>query len=125
MGNYHNKYEEYNPKKMAMVKKYEPIKSDKKKDDKFSKYAANLIIFNHNHSRRSDRLDNDHLKVEDLSRLASEIKDSTMMNSQSTTYQQKTESLMRTFLKINEENRIDTPQIDESENSEKPVQVRI
>ena len=31
MGNYHRKYEEYNPKKMAMVKKYEPLKQGEKK----------------------------------------------------------------------------------------------
>mmetsp|Transcript_14911 Transcript_14911/g.13109 ORF Transcript_14911/g.13109 Transcript_14911/m.13109 type:complete len:115 (+) Transcript_14911:213-557(+) len=52
----------------------------------------------------------------------SEIKESTMMNSQNTTIKPQTASIMRTFLKINEEQKEETPRLDDSQNSKKTLQ---
>ncbi|CAI2364057.1 unnamed protein product [Moneuplotes crassus] len=94
MGNYITSLQEYNPKKAAMIKKYEPLKKKPKKIGKLGRLAGDLIIFNHNQGIHQV---DDTIAGEGKNKVSTDFKDSNISASQSTTTNMK--SLVRTFLK--------------------------
>lgn len=60
MGNYHSELEGYNPTRLAMYQKYNDTKMPKAKPGKYAKFEANLIIFNHVHSKLSGAKTSNH-----------------------------------------------------------------
>lgn len=114
MGNYFNEFEEYNPKRMAMIKRYNPIKAKRKKEDKFTKMTANLIIFNHNYKispfKNSQDFEID--QNEFHNHKESDLKTSVAFYSQ--------DSINRplSFLKMSEEYYRETPKIEETDKEE-------